>query len=56
MQVLRLFTGVFKSSPIPSLLVDAEELPLDLYRQSLLIWYWYRIQRLPSLLTHATVF
>ena len=45
---IRLASGAFKSSPIPSLLVDAGELPLDLYRQSLLVRCWYRLQRLPS--------
>ena len=29
--VIRIATGAFKSSPIPSLLVDAGELPLDFY-------------------------
>ena len=40
---VRLSTGAFKSSPIPSLLVDACELPLELYLQSLLVRYWYRL-------------
>ena len=44
---IRLATGAFKSSPIQSLLVDAGELSLDLYRQSSLIRFWYRLQRLP---------
>ena len=43
---VRLSTGAFKSSPIPSLLVDAGELPLDLYRQSSMLRCWYRLQRL----------
>ena len=50
---VRLATGVFRSS-IPSRLVDAGELPLDLYRQSLLVQYWYRLQRLPSSLACKT--
>ena len=49
---IRLATGAFKTSPIPSLLVDAGELPLDLYRQSSLVRYWYRLQRLPSSLAY----
>ena len=51
---IRLATGGFKSSPIPSLLVDAGELPLDLYRQSSLLRYWYRVQRLPNSLAYKT--
>ena len=51
---IRLATGAFKSSPIPSLLVDAGELPLDLYRQSSLVRYWYRVQRLPNSLAYKT--
>ena len=34
--------------PIPSLLVDAGVLPLDLRRKSLLVKCWYRVQRLPE--------
>lgn len=45
---VRLATGAFRSSPIPSLLVDAGVLPLDLQRQSLLLRCWYRLQRLPD--------
>ena len=52
---VRLSTGAFKSSPIPSLLVDACELPLDLYLQSLLVRYWYRLQRLPDSLALKAV-
>ena len=51
---IRLATGAFKSSPVPSLLVDAGELPLDLYRQSSLVRYWYRMQRLPNSLAYKT--
>ena len=39
---IRLAAGAFKSFSIPSLLVDAGELPLDLRRQLLLVRYWYR--------------
>ena len=45
---VRLATGAFRSSPIPSLLVDAGVLPLDLQRQSLMLRCWYRLQRLPD--------
>ncbi|XP_076057241.1 uncharacterized protein LOC143034778 [Oratosquilla oratoria] len=48
---VRIATGAFKSSPIPSLLVDAGELPLVLMRQSQMIKYWTRVQRLPNSLT-----
>ena len=53
---VRLASGAFKSSPIPSLLVDASELPLDLYRQSLLVRCWHRIQRIPKSMTCKVVF
>ena len=52
---LRLASGAFKSSPIPSLLVDAAEQPLEIYRQSLLVRYWHRIQRLPNSLACKVV-
>ena len=45
---VRLATGAFRSSPIPSLLVDAGVLPLDIHRQSLLLRCWYRLRRLPA--------
>ena len=45
---VRLATGAFRSTPIPSLLVDAGVLPLDLRRQSLLLRCWFRMQRLPD--------
>ena len=45
---VRLATGAFKTSPIPSLLVDAGELPLDLHRQKAILRYWIRLQRLPN--------
>ena len=53
---IRLAAGAFKSSPIPSLLVDAGELPLDLRRQLLLVRYWYRVQSIPKSLTCKTIF
>ena len=52
---VRLATGAFKSSPITSLLVDAGELPLDLHRQSLIVRYWYRVQRLSDSLTFKEI-
>ena len=52
---IRIASGAFKSSPITSMLVDAGELPLVLVRQSLLIKYWYRVQRLPNSLTAREV-
>ena len=45
---VRLATGAFRSSPIPSLLVDAGFWPLDLRRQSSLLRYWFRVHRLPE--------
>ena len=45
---IRLATGAFRTSPIPSLLVEAGFLPLDLRRQSLLLRCWYRVHRLPD--------
>ena len=52
---IRLATGAFKSSPILSLLVDAGEMPLESHIQSLIVRYWYRIQRLPSSLAYKTI-
>ena len=52
---IRLATGAFKTSPIPSLLTDAGELPLDLHRQKALLRYWIRIQRLPNSLALQVV-
>ena len=51
---IRLATGGFKSSPISNLLVDAEEMPLELHRQSSMVKYWYRLQRLPSSLAYTS--
>ena len=53
---IRISTGAFKSSPISSLLVDASELPLELMRQSQMIRYWTRVQRLPESLTFMVIF
>ena len=53
---VRIASGAFKSSPIPSLLVDAGELPLDSCRQISLVRYWHRVQRIPKSFTYKTVF
>ena len=53
---IRIATGAFKSSPIPSLMVDANELPLNLIRQSCMIKYWFRTQRLPKSMTYSVIF
>ena len=45
---IRLATGAFRTSPIPSLLVDAGFWPLDLRRQSSLLKCWFRLHRLPE--------
>ena len=45
---VRLATFAFRSSLIPSLLVDAGFLPLNLRRYSSLLRCWLRIQRLPQ--------
>ena len=52
---IRLATGAYKTSSILSLLVDAGELPLDLYRQSSMLKYWFRLQRLTESLAFKTV-
>ncbi|XP_064087449.1 uncharacterized protein LOC135202130 [Macrobrachium nipponense] len=46
--VIHLATGAFRSSPILSLLIDAGEIPLELYRQSSIISYWFRVQRISN--------
>ena len=53
---IRIASGAFKSSPIPSLLVDAGEMPLDSCRQVSLVRYWHRIQRIPKSPTCQAVF
>ena len=52
---VRLATGAFRSSPISSLLIDAGEIPLELYRQSSIVRYWFRIQRTPNSRAYAVV-
>ena len=45
---VRLATGAFRTSPIPSLLVDAGFWPLALRRQSSCLRCWFRVHRLPE--------
>ena len=52
---VRLATGAFRSSPIPSLLVDAGILPLDLRRQSTLLRSWFRFQLLPESIPYKMI-
>ena len=53
---IRIATGAFRSSPIQSLLVDAGVLPLKLIRQSHIIKYWMKAQRLPSSFSYSVIF
>ena len=53
---IRIASGAFKSSPISSMLVDSGELPLDLCRKSILIKYFFRVQRLSDSLTCQEIF
>ena len=53
---IRIATGAFRSSLTQSLLVDAGVLPLELIRQSHIIKYWVRSQRLPSFLSYSVIF
>ncbi len=52
---IRQATGAFRSSPIPSLLVDAGVLAQDPRRQSLVMRCWYKIHCLPESVTCTTV-
>ena len=52
---IRVATGAFKSSPIPSLLVDACEMPLSYHLQNLTVRLWFRLQRNPSSLTNIVL-
>ena len=45
---IRMATGAFRSSPIPSLLVDSGFFPLNLRRQNSLVRCWFRSLRLPE--------
>lgn len=50
---VRLATGAFRTCPIPSLLVDAGMLPLDLHRQSIICRLWFRAHANPGCPTHT---
>lgn len=52
---VRLATGAFRSCPIPSLLVEAGVLPLDLHRQTVVSRFWYRTQSCPTNPTYTTL-
>lgn len=52
---IRLATGAFRSRPIPSLLVDAGVLPLDLHRQTQMARLWFRCQSLYGDPTYSAV-
>ena len=47
-EALRLATGAFKSSPIPSLQVETNFMPLNSRRELLTLQYYFRCQQLPS--------
>ena len=53
---IRIATRAFRSSSIQSLLVDAGVFPLELIRQSHIIKYWVRAQRIPSSLSYPVIF
>ena len=53
---LRLCSGAFRSSPIPSLLVDAGELSLDQRREKLGLQHYLRLQALPDSVAYNTIF
>jgi len=44
-QALRVCSGAFKTSPIPTLQVEMGEMPLDLRRKQLMENYWANLQR-----------
>jgi ribonuclease HI len=52
---LRMATGAFRTSPIPSLLVASGEMGLEHRRQSLILRTYFRIQRLPHTSTYDVV-
>jgi len=52
---IRICTGAFRSSPIPSLLSDAGECTLDQRRQQLGLQHYIRIQQLPDSPTYTTI-
>ena len=53
---LRLCLGTFRTSPAPSLYVEANEAPLSLRRQKLTLQYALKLHSNPSNPAHDTVF
>ena len=53
---LRLCTGAFRTSPIPSLLVDAGEQSLQRRRLKIGLQHYLRLQRMTGTVAHQTVF
>ena len=43
-QALRVYSGAFKSSPVPALQVEMEEMPLSLRRKQLMANYWINLK------------
>ena len=54
-QGLRLATGAFRTSPIPSLYAETGETPLSVRRQVLCLQLYCRLQSMPNTPTYATV-
>ena len=55
-EALRICLGAFKSSPINSLHVEANELPLTYRRQKLSLQYGIKLKALPENPAHSYVF
>ena len=53
-QGIRICTGAFRSSPVPSLLAEASEMSLEDRRQQLIIQLFFRQQRIPELSPSVT--
>lgn len=43
-QALRVCSGAFKTSPVPALLVEMGEMPLELRRMQMMANYWVNLQ------------
>ena len=54
-QAIRLCTGAFRSSPVPSLYAESGEPPLDNRRNMLGFQHYIRIQRLPDTPLYTTI-
>ena len=54
-EALRICTGAFKSSPVPSLCAESGEPPLSLHRQYMNLIYYTRLQRNPESPTYKAV-